>query len=59
MKNRIFVPITPGGTICIWLEAKTKKQAWKNLIKDAEHMPYGNKKGFISRGYTVEAFIEG
>lgn len=52
MKKR-FVPITPAGTICIWLAAKTEEAAWKNLLKDAAHMPYKTKENFQERGYTV------
>lgn len=49
-----YVPITPGGTPCVWLAAKTEKKAWENLLKDAAHMPYKGIEGFKQRGYTVE-----
>ena len=58
VEQMIFVPITPGGTVCIWLEASTRKQAWKNLLKDAEHMPYKDKGAFVKRGYSVEKLTE-
>ena len=48
-----FVPVTPGGTICIWLEADTEEEAWENLIEDASHMPYKIKEAFEERGYEV------
>jgi len=51
-----YVPHTSAGTACIWLAAKTEEQAWKNLLKDAAHMPYVTKEAFIKRGYTVEAW---
>lgn len=49
-----FVPVTPGGTICDWLESETEDEAWEALLKDAAHMPYNGKDGFEKRGYTVE-----
>lgn len=51
--RRSWVPITPGGTVCSWLAADTEDQAWENLLKDAAHMPYKDKAGFIARGYEV------
>lgn len=48
-----YIPVTPGGTLCTWISAKTEKQAWKNLLVDASHMPYKTKSNFIARGYTV------
>ena len=51
-----WVPVTPGGTVCIWLESNTEDEAWKKLLIDAAHMPYNDKQGFIDRGYTVEEF---
>lgn len=53
-KKTTYVPITPGGTICMWLESPTEEIAWKRLLKDAAHMPYKTKTNFIKRGYTVE-----
>lgn len=36
------------------LAAKTEEQAWKNLLRDAAHMPYPNTvEAFKKRGYTV------
>jgi len=49
-----WVPVTPGGTVCTWLESNTEDEAWKKLLKDAAHMPYDGKQGFINRGYIVE-----
>ena len=54
MKKTKFVPVTPAGTPCIWLESRTEEEAWTKLMKDAEHMPYKTKENFIKRGYTVE-----
>ena len=59
----MFVPITPGGTICFWLGAKTRQQAIENLLDDAAHMPYDGWDsphgfGFKQRGYTIEEFSE-
>lgn len=48
------MPVTPGGTVCDWLEADTEEQAWENLLKEASHMPYKTKENFKLRGYTVE-----
>lgn len=53
-----FIPITPGGTPCTWLESNTEDEAWHKLLCDARHMPYKDKQAFITRGYTVEEFIE-
>ena len=49
-----FVPVTPGGTLCMWLAAKTPTAAWANLLEDAAHMPYHGVAGFMKRGYTVQ-----
>ena len=49
-----FCPITPGGTACTWLIARTKEKAIKNLLKDAAHMPYKTWENFEKRGYTIE-----
>lgn len=54
MGKKKYVPITPGGTICIWLASKTEEAAWRKLLEDAAHMPYKTKENFIKRGYTVE-----
>jgi len=50
----MYVPVTPGGTMLLELEAKTKKKAWKNLLKGATNIAYPDKKAFKQRGYTVE-----
>ena len=54
IKQVRFVPVTPGGTPCDWIEAKSEDEAWEKLLKDAAHMPYKTKANFIKRGYTVE-----
>ena len=51
-----YVPVTPGGTPCIWLESNTEDEAWNKLLEDAAHMPYDGKQGFIERGYTIETY---
>ena len=51
-----FVPVTPGGTVCLWLTSDTEDEAWEKLLEDAAHMPYSGKEGFIKRGYTVDSF---
>ena len=53
MNKKIFVPVTPGGTILDWLSATSEQSAWDKLLKDAEHMPYKTKENFIKRGYTL------
>ena len=53
-----YVPVTPGGTVVMWLEAATEDEAWNKLLIDAAHMPYNGKQGFINRGYTVEELIK-
>lgn len=54
--NEKFVPVTPGGTVCIWLQSNTEDEAWDALMKDAAHMPYPDKAAFIKRGYTIEQY---
>lgn len=49
-----YVPVTPGGTPCVWLASDTEDAAWGELLKDAAHMPYPGIQGFKQRGYTVE-----
>ena len=51
--SKTFVPVTPGGTICDWLERSTEDDAWEALMAEARHMPYPNKEAFIQRGYEV------
>ena len=53
-----WVPVTPGGTVCTWLAADTKKEAIANLLEEAKHMPYDGwdkpgKYGFKARGYEI------
>lgn len=52
-----YIPVTPAGTPCIWLESPTEDKAWEKLLIDAAHMPYITKENFIERGYTVEEFL--
>ena len=54
----VYVPVTPGGTVCDWLAKSTEQEAWDALLQDAEHMPYDGIDGFKQRGYTVEKFTE-
>lgn len=49
-----YVPITPGGTPVVHIEAKTREEAIANLLDDAAHMPYDGWAGFEARGYTIE-----
>jgi len=49
-----YVPCTPAGTPCTWLESKTEDEAWQRLLKDAAHMPYKTIENLKERGYTVE-----
>ena len=49
-----YVPVTPAGTPCDWLECDTEEEAWNALLEAAAHMPYDGKQDFIERGYTVE-----
>lgn len=53
----VYVPVTPGGTACVWLMSPTEDEAWSRLLKDAAHMPYKGKEGFQRRGYTVERWV--
>ncbi len=48
-----YVPVTPAGSAIMHLAAKSEKKAWKKLLKEAGHMPYDGKQGFLERGYTV------
>lgn len=54
----MWVPVTPAGTVCTWLESNTEDQAWEKLKIDVAHMPYQNRQDFIDRGYTVEQYEE-
>ena len=53
-----YVPVTPGGTVVMHLEADSEEQAIKNLLRDAAHMPYDGWEGFQQRGYTIETYID-
>ncbi len=58
---RKFVPVTPGGTVCMWLAADSEEEAIENLLEDASHMPYDGWDskdgiGFKQRGYTIEDY---
>ena len=57
--KKVFVPVTPAGTPCTWLESDTEEKAWAALMKDAAHMPYKDKAAFVKRGYTVEEWTHG
>lgn len=48
-----YVPETPGGTVLMHLKSRTEKTAWRNLMKDAAHMPYRTQQDFYNRGYRV------
>jgi hypothetical protein len=48
-----YVPVTPGGTPCLWLRSKTEAEAWAKLLRDAVHMPYDGIEGFKAHGYVV------
>ena len=64
--TRWYVPVTPGGTACIYSAgsrgmnkvnaARTREQAIKNIVADASHMPYGSWKAMQRRGYTIEVW---
>ncbi len=63
MKSGQWIPVTPGGTVCVDLVADTEQEAIKNLLRAASHMPYdGWDKpgcyGFKARGYTIEQVME-
>ena len=45
MSKVAYVPVTPGGSLIMHLEAKSEEEAWNKLLKDAGHMPYKNKEG--------------
>lgn len=53
-----YMPVTPAGTICDWLEKDTEEEAWAALMKEAAHMPYPDQAAFEKRGYTVEEVAE-
>jgi len=53
-----YIPVTPAGTPCDWLESPTEIEAWEALMKDASHMPYKNQAEFEDHGYTVEQCLD-
>ena len=53
-----YVPCTPGGTFVFDEAANTEKQAIKNLMRAASHMPYGTWENFKKRGYEIVEFDE-
>ena len=59
MKAGQFIPITPGGTPCIWLASDTEQEAIDALLIDAAHMPYKTWDKFKKRGYTIEEVCDG
>ena len=48
-----WMPETPGGTVLVELRAPTEDKAWRNLMREAAHMPYRTKEEFQARGYKV------
>jgi hypothetical protein len=52
--NKTYIPVTPGGSLCMNLESNSESEAWEKLMKEASHMPYQTKEDFQNRGYTVE-----
>jgi len=61
--KKIYVPVTPGGSVCMELQASSEEQAIENLLNAASHMPYdgwdsAEGYGFKQRGYTIEWFDE-
>lgn len=55
-KPAAYVPHTPAGTALVHLSAKSEERAWRNLLRDAAHMPYRGVEGFRRRGYTVQCW---
>jgi len=54
-----YLPIPPARTACVWIAARAEAEAWRNLLRDAAHMPYKTKAEFIKIGYTVEQLGDG
>ena len=59
LKAGYWVPITPGGTVCVWLAKPTEQEAINALLHEASHMPYDGWEGFKERGYEVVQVGEG
>lgn len=53
-EQKVYVPVTPGGTVIHWLQSESEAQAWEKLLVDAAHMPYRGISAFKARGYHVE-----
>lgn len=49
-----YVPVTPAGTTCPWLQASTEEQAWQNILRAIPGRPYQNIEALKRRGYKVE-----
>ena len=49
----LYVPVTPAGSLCMWLLSSSIDEAWEKLLEDAKHMPYKDKDAFIARRYNV------
>lgn len=56
--GKVFVPVSPGGTVIHWLKSEDEATAWVKLLVDAQHMPYAGKEGFEQRGYRVVEMSE-
>ena len=41
-KEHSYVPVTPGGTVLLELQAHTEKSAWQNLLQSINHRPLGD-----------------
>lgn len=61
----LYVPTTPAGTPVPYgagslmgkkIASRDKQKAINNLLKDAEHMPYGTWENFQKRGYTIQEY---
>ena len=51
--KKIYVPVTPAGSVLMHLESSTEEKAWKRLMREAAHMPYPDQAAFEARGYEV------
>lgn len=48
-----YIPMTPAGTFCTWLEADTREGAIENLLRDVAGM-YERWSDLRKRGYSIE-----
>lgn len=48
-----WCPFTPAGSMLAHLEARTKKQAWRNLLQERPH-GLTTRAELEARGFTVE-----